>query len=110
MDEALIQNAQDDIDHDHGDQQQHAHILGRALERRRGALEDCLHRCPACRLAALASLDRGHGIATSALPGGRSKESVTAGTCPEWLTLSGMVPAAIVVTADSGTSWPVGGR
>ena len=30
----------------------------------------------------------------SALPGAMSKEMVTAGTWPEWLMLSGMVPVA----------------
>ena len=53
----------------------------------------------ASRIAATAS-DR-------VLPGGRSKEIVTAGTSPEWLTESGWVPGVMVVTAASGTSWPL---
>ena len=54
MDEALIQNAQDDVDHDDGDDEQHAHILGGALEGRRRALE-LPWIVAACRYRSLAS-------------------------------------------------------
>ena len=43
----------------------------------------------------------------SALPGARSKEMVTAGIWPAWLTESGTVLAVILVTAVSGTSVPL---
>src|SRR5580698_9316230 len=45
----------------------------------------------------------------SAVPGFRLKDTVTAGSWPRWLMLSGIVPALILVTALSGTSVGVEG-
>ena len=39
-------------------------------------------------------------------PGLRLKDSVTAGNCPWWLTVSGLTPLLIRATADNGTSAP----
>ncbi len=48
VDEALIENAQDDIDRDDGDGEQHAHIAHRLLERLGLALELAVARWRAC--------------------------------------------------------------
>ncbi len=45
----------------------------------------------------------------SALPSGRLNESVTAGNCPWWLTLSGAVETSYLATAPSGTRAPPSG-
>ena len=52
VDEAFIQNAQDDVDHDDRHEQQHAHIRGGLLEGRGRALEAALNRSgmPICWL------------------------------------------------------------
>ena len=54
MDEALIENAQDDVDRDDGDGEQQAHIAHRSLERLGLALELALARWRACRSASRA--------------------------------------------------------
>ena len=43
----------------------------------------------------------------SATPARRLNESVTEGTCPEWLTESGVTVSTVVVTELSGTAAPV---
>ena len=106
MDEALIQNAQDDIDHDHRHQQQPAHIGGRALERRGRAGKAARTRWWAVRRSC-----RWHSLtpvtaSLKALPGARSKEMVMAGIWPEWLIAGGMVRRLICVTAVNGTMPP----
>ncbi|MNK53154.1 hypothetical protein D3C87_721060 [compost metagenome] len=46
-------------------------------------------------------------VATSRVtPGAASKDNVTAGSCPTWLTVTGPTPVFWVVTADNGTSLP----
>ena len=76
MDEALVQDAQDEIDHEHGGEEQHAQTLDGGLEGLRGALErggeggghaelalepaDLLHRV-AQRYSGLEIEGEGHG-------------------------------------------------
>ena len=44
--------------------------------------------------------------APSEYPGAMSKERVTEGNCPWWLTVSGAVVCTRCTTADSGTGLP----
>ncbi len=58
VDEALVQDAQHDVDHQHGHQQQHAQAADRRLERLRRALEAAADRRRHVHLA----LDRTHAV------------------------------------------------
>ena len=59
---------------------------------------------------ALASLSTSAVAWPSATPGFRLKESVTEGSWPEWLTVSGPMPGVILTSESSGTSWPFAER
>ena len=109
MDEVLVEDAEDDVDHQHGGEQQHALVGDGLLEDLGAALEAGGDVWPAGRprrrppgSSATAS--------PSATPGARLNEMMTDGSWAMWLTVSDVGLSLRLATVSSGTSAPVGVR
>ena len=103
MDEALVEDAQDDVDDQDGHDQQEPQALRGGLEGLGGALKAGGDGGRQHLPGELFHL--GHGIAQGT-PGFRLKEMVTAGSCPRWLTVRGPRAWVRLARAFSGTSCP----
>src|ERR1700712_6090066 len=96
MDEALIKHAQNDVDDDHGDEQQEAHVRGRTLKRRRGTCKTSLN-CRGKADVVRRHLDMRDGIAQG-LARGEIKGEGDGGNLPR--VVDGLWPRAAADGTD----------
>ena len=106
VDEALVEDAEHDVDHEDREREHPPEAAHRILERLRRSLEARPTRCRAASRAPRPARGPRHRRARRRAR--RLNESVTDGSCPMWLTDSGPTVCRVVTTADSGTSLPPG--
>ena len=103
VDEALVQHAEDHVDHEDRQHEQERESLLRREKRLRRA-----GKTPGDGGSSISVAPR--VTSSTAVPsdaaGARSKEMVTEGSCPEWLTVTGPTPSLNFATALSGTTFP----
>ena len=104
MEQAFVEDAEHEIDHEHRDEEQRAEPgerrlerLGRALEARGDAAGQ--HLCAPHVL-------RARPPRSASDPGFTLNDTVAAGSWPEWLTESGPTPRVMSASEASGTSSP----
>jgi len=104
VDEALVENAQHEVDHQDRDEQEHALAPERGLEGLRGAwkLPITVAGIPRSRWARLTSSTAW----LRATPGARLNEIVTDGSWPRCVMVSGPMVGVSRATELSGTSLP----
>ena len=104
VDEALVEDAEHDVDHEDRERQHPARGPSSSPGTPAPSPGSCPTPSPAASRAPAACTRA--TASPSATPGRRLNDSVTDGSCPVWLTDSGPTVWRVVTTAESGTSLP----
>ena len=107
MDEALVEDAEHDVDRDDGRGEQKPLVGERVLEHLGGSGEGSRDRGRHVQFG-LDGVDAADRVAERD-PGRRVEGDVTAGSCPSWLMDSGPAVRSTCAMVESGTSLPFAG-